>query len=399
MNPGFSRLQSYPFEKLAALLHGVKPPSQLPAITLAVGEPKHPTPALIRETLVEHLQGLARYPVIRASFELRDAIAAWLRRRFELPAVSIDPDRHVLPVNGTREALFAIAQCLIDPADSSLVLMPNPCYQIYEGAALLAGAQPVYINCERGTGFLPDLEAVRPEIWRRCRLLYLCSPGNPTGAVMDEPALKRAIELAERYNFTIAADECYSEIYLDEDDPPPGLLGAAARMGNAEYRHCLVFHSLSKRSNAPGLRSGFVAGDAELMQAFARYRTYHGCSMPPPIQAASEQAWRDEAHVSANRRLYREKFDAVLRLLAPALAVERPAGGFYLWPRLALDDQQFARELYAQQNLIVLPGSFLSRASQGRDPGRGHIRIALVASFEECIEAAERITTYVERLR
>jgi N-succinyldiaminopimelate aminotransferase len=396
MNPGLDLLQPYPFEKLARLTQGVTPIRDLPPIALSVGEPKHALPAFIRNALARHLDELAKYPLTRGSDALRGAVAAWLEGRFKLPAGSVDPQRHVLPVNGTREALFAIAQCLIDPAVSPLVLMPNPFYQIYEGAALLAGAHPYYLDCEREHGYLPDIDGVPPDVWARCQLLYLCSPGNPTGAIIDERTLQRLIGLAEEYEFVIASDECYSELYADEDNPPPGLLQAAARMGNDEYRHCLVFHSLSKRSNAPGMRSGFVAGEARLIERFARYRTYHGCSMPPPIQAASTIAWSDEEHVVENRRLYREKFDVMLEMLSPALDVERPAGGFYLWPRTPIGDQRFARELYAQQNVTVLPGSYLSRESQGHDPGRDHVRIALVAPLEQCIEAAERIRNYLE---
>lgn len=398
MNPGIGLLQPYPFEKLASLKAGVPPPRTLAPIILSVGEPRHPTPALIAETLSSHLSGLANYPVTRGSQALREAIAAWLCRRFNLPRDSVHPEKHLLPVNGTREALFAISQCVVDSTTDSSVLMPNPFYQIYEGAARLAGAKPCYLNCEPENGFLPDLDAVRPEEWARCQLLYLCTPGNPSGAVMGEPALQSVIELARRYDFIIACDECYSEIYADENAPPAGLLGAAARMGNTDYHRCLVFHSLSKRSNAPGLRSGFVAGDPRLIEQFARYRTYHGCTMPPPIQAASIAAWRGEAHVIENRGFYREKFDAVVRILSPVIDVSSPAGGFYLWPRTPIDDRDFARELYAEQNVTVLPGSFLSRESNGRDPGRNRVRIALVAPLDECIAAAIRIKTFLQHL-
>jgi N-succinyldiaminopimelate aminotransferase len=398
MNPGLRFLQPYPFESLVKLRRGVTPPRDLEPIVLSVGEPKHATPVFIRDALLSHLDGLANYPVIRGSEALREAIAAWLCRRFNLSDNGIDPETHVLPVNGTREALFAFAHCVIDPTCDPRVLIPNPFYQIYEGAAWLAGARPHYLNCDEAREFQPDFASVPEEIWTRCQLLYLCSPGNPTGAVMNEPTLQGLIELAERHDFVIACDECYSEIYADESDPPAGLLGAAARMGNTNYHRCLVFHSLSKRSNAPGMRSGFVAGDARLISQFARYRTYHGCSMPLPIQAASLAAWRDEAHVQQNRRLYREKFHAVMEILSPVIEIERPPGGFYLWPRTPIDDQSFARELYAQQNVIVLPGSYLSRECEGRDPGRDHVRIALVVPLDVCIEAAGRIRTYLERL-
>ncbi len=398
MNLILERLQPYPFEKLIELKRGIQPPVNQRHIALSIGEPRHPAPTLIHEALINHLDGFAQYPVIRASRALRAVIGVWLRRRFDLPEQSLDPERCVLPVSGTREALFAIAQCIIDANTDAAVLLPNPFYQIYEGAALLAGAQPFYLNCESVNGFMPDLDVVPPETWRRCQLLYLCTPGNPTGAVMDEAALQQALELAERYDFVIASDECYSEIYLDENRPPPGLLGAAARMGNTGFRRCLAFHSLSKRSNLPGLRSGFVAGDARLIEQFTRYRTYHGCVMPPPVQAVSECAWSDEAHVAENRRLYREKFDAVLKILAPMMDVQRPQGAFYLWPHLTLNDQRFARGLFAEQNVTVLPGSFLSRRSDGRDPGRNRVRMALVALPDECVEAAWRIRAYLERL-
>jgi N-succinyldiaminopimelate aminotransferase len=274
--------------------------------------------------------------------------------------------------------------------------MPNPFYQIYEGAALLAGARPVYLDTTAATGFLPDLDAVPEDTWRRCRLLYVCTPGNPTGRVMDQALLQHLIELADRYDFVIASDECYSEIYPGEGNPPPGLLGAAAAMGRTGFERCLVFHSLSKRSNLPGLRSGFVAGDADLIAAFLRYRTYHGCAMPPPAQAASIAAWNDEAHVRANRDLYREKFAAVLDILGDALDVHRPDAAFYLWPRVPGDDAEFARGLYAAQNVTLLPGSYLSRDSNGINPGRGHVRMALVAPLDECIDAARRIRAYLE---
>ncbi len=398
MNSDLAKLQPYPFERLSALKAGVTPPAGLAHIALSIGEPRHPTPHFIAEAVLEHLHGLASYPSTRGSAELREAIAAWLTARFELPAGGIDPARQVLPVNGTREALFAFAQAAVERSERPLVMMPNPFYQIYEGAALLAGAEPRYLPCTTDSGYLPDFEAVPAADWRRCQLLYVCSPGNPTGAVMGLDALTHLIELAERYDFVIAADECYSEIYLDESQPPPGLLQAAARIGNTSYRRCIAFHSLSKRSNAPGLRSGFVAGDAAIIEAFFRYRTYHGCSMPPHHQAASIQAWQDETHVRANRELYRRKFDAVLEILDGALAVERPPAGFYLWPATPVPDTDYTRGLFATQNVSVLPGSYLSRPVQGADPGAGRVRMALVAPLEECIEAAQRIRAFTESL-
>ncbi len=399
MNPDLERLHPYPFERLAALKAGVAPPAGLDPILLSVGEPRHPTPAFIAEAVIEHLHGLARYPLTRGDADLRAAIAVWLVRRHGLPAESVDPERHVLPVNGTREALFAVAQALVDRTARPLVMMPNPFYQIYEGAALLAGAEPRYLSTTAEGGWLPDLDAVPAREWMRCQLVYVCSPGNPTGRVAPADWWARLLALAERHGFAIVSDECYSEIYLDEARPPLGLLAAAYASGRTGFEGCLVMNSLSKRSNAPGLRSGFVAGDARLVAAFLRYRTYHGCAMPPPAQAASIAAWRDEAHVRENRRRYRESFEAVLPILDGVLEdVRAPEGGFYLWPRTPIPDTEFARGLYAAQNVTVLPGSFLSRADGGFDPGAGRVRIALVGGAEECAEAARRIRAYVESL-
>lgn len=391
MNPDLQRLQPYPFEKLASLKSGCRPPANLAHIALSIGEPQHPAPAFVGELLANSLDGLARYPATAGLRELRETIAGWLERRFQLPAASIDPDQQVLPVNGTREALFAFAQAAVDRTRSPLVLSPNPFYQIYEGATLLAGAEPWLIDCSAANGWLPDYQSVPAKVWARCQLLYLCSPGNPTGAVTDLATLQELIELAERHDFIIAADECYSEIYPNEGQSPPGLLQAAAALGNTEYRRCVVFHSLSKRSNLPGLRSGFVAGDGAVLQQFLRYRTYHGCAMPIQHQLASIAAWSDENHVRHNRDLYRRKFDAVLAVLAPRLDVSRPEAGFYLWPKLPIDDEAFARHVFASQNVTVLPGSYLARSTHGVNPGAGHIRMALVAPETECREAAERI--------
>ena len=398
MNPDLARLQPYPFEKLAALKAGVVPPADLGPIALSIGEPKHPTPDFITETLIAHLHLLSSYPTTRGLPVLRQAIADWLTRRFRLPIGSLDPERQILPLNGTREGLFALPQALVDRSRQPLVLMPNPFYQIYEGAALLAGAEPGYLPCLAEQGYLPDFAAVTADTWRRCQLLYLCSPGNPSGAVIPLATLQRLIELAEEFDFVIAADECYAELYDDEAQPPVGLLQAAARLGHSDYRRCLVFHSLSKRSNVPGLRSGFVAGDAELIERFFQYRTYHGCAMPVQHQHASLAAWRDEAHVVANRALYRAKFDAVLAILGEVLEVSRPAGGFYLWPRTPIPDPDFARGLFAASNVTVLPGSYLSRAVDGVDPGADRVRLALVAPLDECVEAAWRIRRYLEGL-
>ena len=398
MNPDLARLQPYPFERMAKLHAGVNPPASLPAIHLSIGEPKHPTPGFIAEALIEHLHGLSHYPATRGSEVLRRAISDWLVGRFGLPVDSLDPARHILPVNGTREALFAIAQCVVDRANKPLVLMPNPFYQIYEGAALLAGAQPYFINAQADSGYLPDFDSVPDDAWNRCQLLYLCSPGNPTGQVIDVATLQTLIERARRHDFVIVSDECYSEIYDDESAPPPGLLQAAAAMGNDRFEHCLVFHSLSKRSSVPGLRSGFVAGDAALIEPFFRYRTYHGCAMPPPTQDASIRAWSDERHVIENRRLYREKFRAVLDILDPVLELSMPPGGFYLWLRTPIDDESFSRGLLETQNVIVLPGTYLSRDTSEGNPGSHHIRMALVAPLDECIDAAQRIRAFTQTL-
>lgn len=398
MNPALPLLKPYPFERLAGLKQGVVPPAHLDGIVLSIGEPRHPTPALIADALIAHLHNLAVYPNTRGQPALRQAIADWLAARFRLPQGALDPERQILPVGGTREALFSFAQATVDRTRDPLVLMPNPFYQIYEGAALLAGAEPRYLPCLPEHGLAPDFEAVDAATWGRCQVLYICSPGNPTGAVIAQPTLARLIELAHTYDFVIAADECYSEIYLDESAPPPGLLQAAWEMGNRGFRRCIVFHSLSKRSNAPGLRSGFVAGDDLLIEGFFAYRTYHGCVMPLPTQSASIAAWGDEAHVRANRLRYREKFAAVLDVLGPVLAVAAPAAGFYLWPRTPIPDTEFVRALYAQEHVTLLPGSFLSRAANGYDPGADRVRIALVPPQDECVDAAWRIRRFVERL-
>jgi len=397
MHPDLDRLHPYPFEKLAALKAGAVPPAPLDHIALSIGEPKHPTPGFITEEVLSHLHGLSSYPTTRGTTALRRAVADWAGKRFNL-APGLDPDRHVLPVNGTREALFAFAQAVIDATADAVVVMPNPFYQIYEGAALLAGATPHYVPATAESGFVPAFEEVPADVWTGCQLLYICSPGNPTGAVIDLPTLERLIALADEYDFVIAADECYSEIYADESSPPPGLLQACASLGRHGFDRCVVFHSLSKRSNAPGLRSGFVAGDADILERFFRYRTYHGCAMPPHHQAASVKAWRDEEHVRTNRELYRAKFDAVLDILDGVLPATRPEASFYLWPETPVPDPEFARGLFASQNVTVLPGSYLSRDVDGTNPGENRVRMALVAPLDECIEAAHRIRTYTESL-
>jgi N-succinyldiaminopimelate aminotransferase len=398
MNPDLDNLQPYPFERLAALKAGITPPTDRSHIALSIGEPRHATPAFLVDALGAALEdGLNRYAATRGEPELRTAIADWLGRRFRLRDGAIDPERQVLPVSGTREGLFSLAQAVIDRGARPTVLMPNPFYQIYEGAALLAGAEPVYLNTDRAQGHQPDLDAVPEAVWRRCQLVYACSPGNPSGAVLTRVFYRRLLELADTHGFVIAADECYSELYRDEDDPPPGLLQVCAELGRDDFRRCVVFHSLSKRSNAPGLRSGFVAGDAAVLERFLLYRTYHGCAMPLQVQRASIAAWRDEAHVRENRARYREKFERVAEILAPVLDLELPAAGFYLWPRLPMDDAGFARELFRHENVTVLPGQYLSRECGGDNPGRNHVRIALVAELEECIEAARRIRRFATR--
>lgn len=397
MNPDLQHLQAYPFEKLAALKACVQPPAGLAHIALSIGEPKHPAPDFVLDNLRAHLHELSGYPVTRGMDALRQGIADWLCRRFALGPQGIDPATQVLPVSGTREALFSFAQAVIDRSTRPLVLMPNPFYQIYEGAALLAGAEPWFMNTTSDTGYLPDFAAVPATVWQRCQLLYICSPGNPTGRVIPQDTLQDLINLADRHDFIIASDECYSELYFDEAQPPPGLLQAAHAIGNTDYTRCVVFHSLSKRSNLPGLRSGFVAGDAAILAGYHKYRTYHGCALPPPTQYASMAAWADETHVVENRRLYREKFTVVAGLLDGVLPVTIPEGGFYLWPRLSGDDTQFAQQLYAQQNITVLPGQYLSRNAHGHNPGQGYIRMALVAGLEQCREAALRIREYVQK--
>ena len=398
MNPELDKLHPYPFEKLADLKSGAIPPADLEHIALSIGEPKHAAPDLVFDVIQDALPTLSSYPLTRGGSALRQAIAEWLTRRFNLPQGSLDIEQHILPVNGTREALFAFAQAVVDRRHDPLVLMPNPFYQIYEGAALLAGAEPGYLDCDAENGFVPDFDAVDAKTWQRCQLLYICSPGNPTGAVMDQASLNHLMELAERHDFVIASDECYSEIYFDEDNPPIGLLQAAAAAGNDHFKRCVVFHSLSKRSNLPGLRSGFVAGDADILQAFHRYRTYHGCAMPPHHQLASLAAWSDEQHVEQNRELYRRKFETVLAILQPVLPVEMPEAGFYLWPQTPVDDEEFARRLYAEQNVTVLPGQYLSRQNGQSNPGRNRVRMALVAEQDECVAAAKRIKNLLENL-
>lgn len=401
MNPDLSLLHPYPFEKLAALFKGHQPPAGLAPIALSIGEPRHAAPAFVAETLTRHLGGLSTYPSTLGLPVLRDAIAAWLCRRFGLAAV--DPASQVLPVNGTREALFSFTQAVVDrsrvtAAGKPLVLMPNPFYQIYEGAALLAGAEPHFLPCTAASGLQPDFDAVPDDVWARTQLLFICTPGNPTGALLGMDTLKKLIALSDRFGFVIASDECYSEIYFDEAQPPAGLLQACAELGRDDYRNCVVFHSLSKRSNLPGLRSGFVAGDARLLSPYLRYRTYHGSAMPVQHQQVSAQVWQDEAHVRDNRALYREKFDRVFDILNPVLPLRKPDAGFYFWVATPGPDDAFARDLHRETAVTVLPGRYLARSGDdGVNPGESHVRMALVAGVSECVEAAQRIRQFLAR--
>ena len=397
MNPDLDLLQPYPFEKLAGLKAGLQATGNVQHIALSIGEPKHAPPGCVLQTLQDNLARIANYPSSKGLPELRQTIAGWLEQRFLLPQGSVDGERHVLPVSGTREALFAFAQAVIDRSHRPLVLMPNPFYQIYEGAALLAGAEPRFLNCTADNNFKPDFAAVPADTWQRCQLLYICSPGNPTGTVIDSAQLRALVQLADEHDFIIASDECYSELYFDEARPPVGLLQACAEMGRLDFSRCVVFHSLSKRSNLPGLRSGFVAGDATILEKFLLYRTYHGCAMSISNQLASTVAWQDELHVRANRDAYRAKFDSVLGILDGHLKVTRPEASFYLWPRIDGSDEEFTARLFVEQNITVLPGRYIARSADGLNPGIGHVRMALVATPAECREAAERMRDFLQR--
>jgi N-succinyldiaminopimelate aminotransferase len=397
MNPLLTQLQPYPFERLRALFSGIFPSTAYSPISLGMGEPKHSTPQFIKDAITQHLGGLANYPATAGEPALREAIAQWLQRRYQLP---IDPSTQVLPVNGSREALFSLAQTVIDPSKpGACVVCPNPFYQIYEGAALLAGAQPYYVPSDPALNFAVNWDSVPADVWARTQLMFVCSPGNPTGAVMPLAEWKKLFALSDQYGFVIASDECYSEIYF-RDEPPLGGLQAAKALGRSDFKNLIAFTSLSKRSNVPGLRSGFVAGDAALIKSFLLYRTYHGSAMSPVVQAASVAAWGDERHVQDNRTLYRKKFAQVTPLLAGVMDVALPDAGFYLWaqvpPALGLSDTEFARELYAQYNVTVLPGSYLAREAQGTNPGAQRVRMALVADVNECVEAALRIVQFIQ---
>jgi N-succinyldiaminopimelate aminotransferase len=405
MNPLLAKLHPYPFERLRALTKDITPNPAYTPISLGMGEPRHPTPELIKQAVIDNLKGLASYPATAGEPALRQTIAAWIARRY---GVTVDPMTQVLPVGGSREALFALAQTVIDPTrPGATVVCPNPFYQIYEGAALLAGANVAFVNSDPARNFAADWDGIPDETWARTQLLYVCSPGNPTGAVMPLAEWQRLFALSDRHGFVIASDECYSEIYF-RDEPPLGSLEAATRLGRSDFRNLIAFTSLSKRSNVPGMRSGFVAGDAAVLKAFLLYRTYHGSAMSPVVQQASIAAWNDEAHVVANRDKYRAKFAQVTPLLAEVMDVALPDAGFYLWADVSAlatngDDVAFARELLAQYNVTVLPGSLLARTSLNRDghgvnPGAGRIRLALVAETPECVEAAQRIVSFVHSL-
>lgn len=396
MNPNLDKLHPYPFEKLAKLNAGMPAPDHLPPISLGIGEPKHPSPEFVNQVIADNLDKLANYPTTRGLYELREAISQWATQRFQLETESLSPDHNIVPVNGTREAIFSLVQAVIDSSKQATVVSPNPFYQVYEGAALLAGATPVYLPCDGTNGFIPDFDTVPESIWKDCQILFLCSPGNPSGAVMPRETLTKVIALADKHDFIVASDECYSELYPDENNPPEGLLQTCAAIGRHNFARCVVFHSLSKRSNLPGLRSGFVAGDANILKGYLSYRTYHGCAMPVHNQLASIAAWQDENHVRENRAAYRAKFEAVVPVLQEVMDVNFPSAGFYLWPSTPMDDETFSRDLSAQQNVHVLPGRYLSRTVNGYNPGENRVRMALVAPLEECVEAAKRIVEFVK---
>lgn len=397
MNPNLNHLQPYPFQRLRDLFQGLTPNPAYSHVNLSIGEPKHATPSIISEALANNLSGLASYPTTIGVPALREAINLWLQRRYKIPALNID--KAILPVNGSREALFAFAQAVIDSSTSQqpVVISPNPFYQIYEGAAFLAGAHPYFINTTPDNDYVMDLTQVPVDVLKRTQLVFVCSPGNPSGKVMDIQAWKTLFELSDKYGFVIASDECYSEIYFDEAQPPVGALQAAHQLGRDDFKRIVMFSSLSKRSNVPGMRSGFVAGDVEIIEKFALYRTYHGCAMNPAVQAASIVAWNDEKHVQQNRALYREKFAAVTpRLQTVWPQTHLPDAAFYLWINTQQDDTQVAKKLYENLNITVLPGSFLAREAHGMNPGKGFIRMALVASYEETIAAADRMSEFLK---
>lgn len=395
MNPHLNQLQPYPFQRLRDLFQGITPNPDYSHVNLSIGEPKHATPAIISEALANNLSGLASYPTTIGVTALREAINQWLQRRYQIPSLNID--KAILPVNGSREALFAFAQAVIDNTGTQapVVISPNPFYQIYEGAAFLAGAQPYFINTTPDNDFVMDLTQVPSDVLKRTQLVFVCSPGNPSGKVMDLAAWKTLFELSDQYGFVIASDECYSEIYFDEARPPVGALQAAHQLGR-DFKRIVMFSSLSKRSNVPGMRSGFVAGDEEIVEKFALYRTYHGCAMNPAVQAASIVAWNDETHVQQNRALYREKFAAATPDLKQIWSnTQMPDAAFYLWINTEQDDTAIAKKLYKDLHITVLPGSFLARQAHGINPGHGFIRMALVAPYQETLEAIKRIQLHL----
>jgi N-succinyldiaminopimelate aminotransferase len=397
MNPLLDLLQPYPFQKLAALFKGVEANPAYKPVSLHIGEPKHTTPQFICDALSANLNGLANYPTTIGSDALRGSIAGWINRRYKLAGAGIEPKTQIVPVNGSREALFSFAQAVIDKTKKDpVVISPNPFYQIYEGAAFLAGATPHFFNTVAADNFALNFDQLSEEVWQRTQLMYVCSPGNPNGHVMPLSEWKTLFEMSDRYGFVIAADECYSEIYFDT--PPLGALEAAQQLGRSDYRNLVIFSSLSKRSNVPGMRSGFVAGDAKVLEKFTLYRTYHGSAMNPAVQAASIAAWNDEAHVAENRRLYAEKFKQVYDILKPVLPVAMPDASFYFWLKVPIADTTFAQGLHRDYNVTVLPGSYLAREVRGLNPGENYVRIALVAPLEETLEAARRIAEYTKNL-
>ncbi|WP_445115491.1 succinyldiaminopimelate transaminase [Acinetobacter sp. WZC-1] len=387
MNPSLSLLHPYPFEKLNQLFQDIQP-ANLPLIPLSIGEPKHPAPEFVKQAIIDQLNHLSSYPNSKGLPDLRRSIADWLNRRFQLNHISAED--HVLPVSGTREAIFSFVQACINRDEAPYVVMPNPFYQIYEGASLLAGARPYFINCTEANQYLGDFDAVPAEVWEKTALLFVCTPGNPTGAVLSGEQLKKLIALSDQYDFVIASDECYSELWFDE--APVGLLQVCAEIGRDDYKNCVVFHSLSKRSNLPGLRSGFIAGDATLLKPYLQYRTYHGAAMPVQHQLASIAAWNDETHVEENRQLYRAKFELFQHELGGLLALQKPDAGFYYWLNVE-DDEKFSRMLLQHANIKVLPGRYLSRNTEHGNPGENHVRMALVADIAQCEEVVRRLKT------
>ena len=395
MNRHLASLLPYPFERLNALKEGIQPNTDAPHVSLALGEPKHDPPQFVLDCLADPAvlhQGLTSYPPTRGDLSLREAIASWLKRRY---MIEVDPDTCILPVNGTREGLFSLGQAVLSGMSGRYTVMPNPFYQIYEGAAFLRGSKPFYVPASGR----PEFEDVPENVWERTELVYVCSPGNPTGLVSDRALLMHLIEKAQEHDFVVAADECYSEIYMNENEPPLGLLEVAADMGLMKFNRCIAFNSLSKRSNCPGLRSGFVAGDPLIIEQYYHYRTYHGCAMPAHAQAASERAWRDEDHVVANRAIYRTKFEATQSLMNQTFGSDVPDGAFYYWPDVGVDDELFAAELFKREHISVLPGKYLGRSVDDHNPGANRVRIALVAPEAICVDAVGRLCQAADDIR